>query len=169
MTTGKPRVQQASSFSREQGSSSMADDRLASRRLGAGRVQAGNNGACKNRKLVFGNGPQKRFQEHDAFAKAGVQVEVVRANPVPQPRWLNSSGGDQSCHAAAEIAFKVFDKFLQIANLVKKVRALGQQDATKQVAHSRATPASTALKIGRIERGNTGHSSVVAGVRTEGS
>src|SRR5229473_480221 len=159
-----PAGEQARSFSRDRGHSSMADRTLGGRSAGLGRLGLPANRALEGPELALGQGNQERLEYDNGLSQAGIQVVVVRVHLSPHFSGVKRESPGEVGGGMAVILAEVLHHFLQRAYFMKELQPLRKQHVADQAAHAGRTLAPRSLKIGRIKRHGVGYGSVVLGV-----
>src|SRR5260370_435115 len=159
-----PAGEEAVSFSRDRGHSSMADHTLGGRDGGFLGLTLLANGGLESPKLVLGQSNHERLEQDDGLSQAGIQVVVVRVHIIPYFLGMQRNPFGEVLGSAAEILAKILDHLLQRAYFVKKLEPVGKQHAIEEAAHPCRMLAPLSVKIGRIKAGRVGNGSVMLGV-----
>src|SRR5580704_18782493 len=120
----------------------MAEQTLAGRGIRLVRLGLIADGFAKGRQLVCREDNQEGFEQNHGFPEAGIEVEVIRIDLFPHTSRVCRSllGKIQGC--VVEILAKIFDHLFQSADLVEKLKAVGEQDTIQKATHARGVAAS---------------------------
>jgi hypothetical protein len=132
------------------------------------RLHLGAYGFLERPELVFRQNDQKGLQQYDAFSQASIQVVVYRIHGLPIGGRLSGDTAAKIIRRLTKVVAQVSNHFLQGANLVEELRALGEEYPTQQVTHSGSALFLGAFEIRRIERRSVRNGAVVFCVFREG-
>src|SRR5579863_10302708 len=114
-------------FSTDGGHASSSHEAVTMRAGCLGSLALGAHGPLERNDLVVFQHDKKRLQEDDGLAQAGIQVIVSRVDDLPFGGWLGRTTCGEVFHSKPEVASEVADHLFESANLVKKLRPLGEQ------------------------------------------
>jgi len=130
-------------------------------------LHLGTYGFLERPELVFRQNDQKGLQQHDAFSQASVQVVVDRIHGLPVGGRLGGCAAAKVIRGLTKILAEVSNHFLQSANLVEELRALGEEHSTQQVTHSGSALLFGAFEIRGVQRCGIRDGAVMFGVFRE--
>jgi hypothetical protein len=120
------------------------------------------------RQLHVGKSMEKRLEEHNGLAQAGIEIVMNRVQHLPIKFRLQGLAAGEFFHGVVETAIQSFDKVGEHRDFVKELGFAGKQDFAEKIIEARDALTSRILKILRRERGEIGSGAKVLGVLEHG-
>lgn len=117
--------------------------------------------------LVIGKSHEKGFQQDNRFPETGIQVVVSGVHRLPFQIEIHRGALGNVGGGSTKIVIEIIHHLAEGADLIKKLRAFGEQDAAEQAVEKRRTLAPDTLEIGGVERRGVGYRAVMFGVLAE--
>ncbi len=119
------------------------------------------DGFLEGEDLVFRDGNEEGFEQHDGFPETGVDIVVIRVYGVPSRPGIGSRALDQVRSGKTKVLFEISYDFLKSIDFVDELETVGQEHSIEKCAHASGALAFESAEIGGIQRGGVWHGAVM--------